>query len=156
MLKKYQTLIILLLAIAVTGNSIALKASDTQTPGNPILGKWLVQSGDSIVEIYYCAHKKDKICGKIIWLRNPNNRDGTRKLDINNPNPSERTRSVIGSEVLRDFSIDRNSNWSNGLLYNGLDGRTYTGSIRIRDNQLLLSGCALRVFCRTQTWQRAR
>jgi len=44
--------------------------------------------------------------------------------------------------------------WSGGELYNPDDGRTYTGEIRVKRGTLELRGCALRIFCQTQTWRR--
>ena len=44
--------------------------------------------------------------------------------------------------------------WGEGALYNPDDGRTYDGEIRLKGGTLELQGCALLVFCQTQTWRR--
>ncbi|UIJ70585.1 DUF2147 domain-containing protein [Aurantimonas sp. HBX-1] len=49
---------------------------------------------------------------------------------------------------------------SNGEGYAGTvtdprDDRTYQGTAVIEGNQLKLTGCALRIFCKTQVWTRA-
>ena len=41
-----------------------------------------------------------------------------------------------------------------GTVTDPASGRTYQGRATVQGSQLSLTGCALRVFCRTQTWTR--
>ncbi|MEX6505585.1 DUF2147 domain-containing protein [Jiella sp. M17.18] len=41
-----------------------------------------------------------------------------------------------------------------GTVTDPRDNRTYSGTASVGPSQLKLTGCALRVFCKTQTWVR--
>ena len=46
------------------------------------------------------------------------------------------------------------SKWS-GNLYNPVDGKTYAGSVTVKDkNTIDLAGCVAVVLCKTTTWTR--
>lgn len=53
-----------------------------------IVGKWLSADGDGKVEIY---KKGDKYYGKLVWLKEPNEDNGTPKVDDENPDASKRS-----------------------------------------------------------------
>ena len=71
--------------------------------GDHLLGFWLNQEKDSKIEIYKCG---DKFCGKIIWLEEPNEEDGTPKIDDENPDEALQSRSIMGLNILIDFVYD--------------------------------------------------
>jgi len=48
----------------------------------PILGEWYTTDNAGKVNIYECD---GKLCGKITWLEEPDEEDGSEKTDINNP-----------------------------------------------------------------------
>ena len=50
--------------------------------GDVLLGKWWNGPKDAHIEIYKCG---DKFCGKIVFLSEPNEVDGTPKIDDENP-----------------------------------------------------------------------
>lgn len=41
-----------------------------------------------------------------------------------------------------------------GTVTDPRDDRTYSGSATVEDDKLRLTGCALKVFCKTQVWVR--
>jgi uncharacterized protein (DUF2147 family) len=61
---------------------------------------------------------------------------------------------LIGVEIVHGLRETEAGVWTGGQLYNPDDGRTYTGSIRLQRGMLELRGCALSIFCDTQTWRR--
>ena len=109
-------------------------------------GVWLTEGGRSQVRIAPCGSAR---CGTIIWTVAAVN-------DVNNPDPARRGASLVGLQMIRDAKSDGES-WT-GSLYNPLDGRTYTGRMRlISATQLELSGCVLAgLICKSQTWTRLR
>ena len=54
-------------------------------------GTWLTEGGKSHVEIRLCG---DEYCGRLVWLREPKNEDGSAKLDENNKDETLRSRPV--------------------------------------------------------------
>lgn len=65
-----------------------------------------------------------------------------------------RSRPLLGVEIVRGLRQTGEGLWSGGKPYNPDDGRTYTGTVRLRAGGLALRGCALRLVCQTQTWRR--
>lgn len=137
----------LLAAPTLTGDAQAQTRSE-------IGGNWATRGFGSIVRLHPCDGAASTMCGRIVWLWEPNDDRGRPRLDARNPDRSLRTRSLIGIEIIRGLRQTEPGAWSNGTLYNPDDGRTYTGTIRVRDGALELRGCALNVFCENQTWRR--
>jgi lathosterol oxidase len=119
-----------------------------------ISGRWATQGFGSIVEFGPCAGSANMMCGRIVWLWEPNDAQGRPRADRHNPDRALRSRSLVGIEILRGLRETAPGVWSEGAVYNPDDGRTYTGTIRLRNGALELRGCALNVFCQTQTWRR--
>jgi uncharacterized protein (DUF2147 family) len=94
------------------------------------------------------------MCGAILWLWEPNDAAGRRRTDGRNPDRALRSRPLVGVEIVRGLRETAPGVWSDGAVYNPDDGRTYTGTVKVRGGKLELRGCALNVICQTQTWRR--
>lgn len=114
-------------------------------------GVWATKEGKSHVRISPCG---DKLCGEIIWLKEPNGEDGKPKTDRNNIDDSLRSRPIIGLQMLSGFVPDGENEWENGTIYNPEDGKTYTSKMElVNPSTLEVKGCVL-MFCQTQSWTR--
>ncbi len=118
----------------------------SEASAQDVTGTWLTEGGRSQVRITPCGGAR---CGTIIWTK-------AETKDVNNPDPARRERSLIGLQMVRDARPNGDV-WT-GSLYNPLDGRTYTGRMRLLSaSQLELSGCVLAgLVCKAQTWTRLR
>lgn len=124
-----------------------------------ILGIWKTEKDESKVEIFPCG---DKICGKIIWLKNPlytDSRDGevgTPVIDRKNPDPALHSRPVLGLRILEGFTAEGDNNWANGTCYDPKSGNTYRGKIHLAaPDRLELRGyIGIPLFGRTSVWTR--
>lgn len=124
------------LALAISGSFSAAWASD-------LSGVWLTETGNSRVRVARCGAG---YCGTILSAPG-------RALDDRNADPTLRGRSIVGVRML-EASEPRGEGYA-GKLYNPGDGRTYSGSVRLVDqNSLKVSGCVLGFLCRDQTWKR--
>ncbi|MEO0333732.1 MAG: DUF2147 domain-containing protein, partial [Bacteroidota bacterium] len=65
-------------AFFVLGSGLVALAQSAEA----VVGTWYTTDQRGKVEIYPCD---DAYCGKIIWLKEPKNPDGTPKLDKENP-----------------------------------------------------------------------
>jgi uncharacterized protein (DUF2147 family) len=112
-------------------------------------GEWLIEDGEARVRIAHCGAD---LCGNVAWIK-----EGAPTVDVNNPDPSKRSRSLIGSAVLLGLKPSGEAQWT-GSLYNAEDGRTYTGKLTIVDeHHIKVSGCVLGgLICQTQTWTRTK
>lgn len=141
----FRSVIIAALAFAPTQAS-------AQTQG--LNGRWASQGFGSIVDFQACEGDPTAICGRIKWLWEANDSHGRPRVDGRNPDRALRGRGLVGIEIIRGFRETAPGVWTGGALYNPDDGRTYTGTIRLRQGALYLQGCALTLFCQTQTWRR--
>ena len=133
-----------------TTEGIAQEVSDK------ILGEWWTASKEAKVEIYKCG---DKYCGKLSWLKEPNEEDGSPKVDDENPDPKLRSRKLLNLEILYDFEYDEDLEWEDGEIYDAKSGKTYSCILTLEENYQVLNVRGYIGFSfigRTETWQRAR
>jgi len=116
---------------------------------NEIVGKWNASDGEAVVEMY---QSKGTYSGKIIWLKNGKNSDGTDKTDSKNPDKSKRNKTIKGLNIVSGLKYD-GSEWDGGKVYDPESGRTYKCSVRLEGGKLKLKG-KWGPFSRTQTWTR--
>jgi uncharacterized protein (DUF2147 family) len=119
-------LIALLATFFITQDIIAQDA-------DKILGYWLTQDGDSQVKIFKA--KNGKYYGDIRWLEEPNEDDGTTKLDKENPNPQNQKRPILGLQILKGFTYNaKDEEWVDGTIYDPKNGKTYKCFMWFDDN----------------------
>ena len=107
-MKKFLLIIFIL-------SSICIIHSQTKSNSYDILGSWLVEKGDSIIEIY----KENGIFyGKITWLKNPYNDSGEYNLDENNPDPKLQDRPILGLILIFGFEF-KDGYWQKPRLPDG-------------------------------------
>ena len=124
-----------------------------------ILGIWKTEMDESKVEIFMCG---EKICGKIIWLKNPvyidssDGKVGTPIIDRKNPDPALKSRPLIGLRVMDGFTKQDDNTWGNGTCYDPKSGNTYRGKIHLSaPDRLDLRGyIGIPFFGRTSVWTR--
>lgn len=123
--------------------------------GDAILGKWISSSGGGHIEIY---KKGDNYFGKLIWLRNINDKDGNPRLDSKNPDPSLRKRPFVGIEVLKDFTYSGDNTWENGKVYDPNSGKTFSCKMIMSGSDILnIRGyVGISLLGKTETWTRAK
>jgi len=115
------------------------------------IGVWLTEKGDARVKVTKCA---TGICGVVVWLRDPIDRaTGQPQLDDKNPNPSLRTRPMIGLSLFLGMRPSGLGRWS-GEIYNADDGGTYVGHVSFASaDALRVDGC-VGAICGGETWAR--
>jgi uncharacterized protein (DUF2147 family) len=145
-MRRFATCLAVLFAFVTTSPAGAQGRHD-------LTGRWATEGFGSIVEFRPCAGAAGEMCGRIVWLWSAAP-GGRPRLDRRNPDASLRGRSLVGVEIVSGLRQTTPGVWTGGRLYNPDDGRTYDGTIQLRDGQLELRGCAIRVVCRNQTWRR--
>ena len=117
-------------------------------------GVWVTEGGKARVRIGRCG---DALCGTIVSLAEPNDpATGKAKTDKNNADPAKRDRPLIGTTIVLGMKPGDAADKWNGQVYNAEDGKTYTGSLALQGaGTLRLEGCAMAIFCKSQTWTRA-
>ena len=123
-----------------------------EPPADAILGQWYTEKDQSVVEIYKSG---ETYCGKIVWLKEPCNSDGTEKVDADNPDESKRTRRIIGMDIVQGFRYSGRGTWDSAKIYNPNDGKTYSCKAKIEKDKLNIRGyIGLSLLGRTTVWKR--
>ncbi|HYM02837.1 MAG TPA: DUF2147 domain-containing protein [Stellaceae bacterium] len=119
----------------------------------PVAGRWLSEARDGVVEIYSCG---DKLCGKLVWIKTPLDKDGKPYPDDKNPKPELRSRPRCNLVMLGDFKPTGPDQWGDGWIYDPGSGKTYDAKMRLEGDLLKLRGfVGISLFGETQTWTRA-
>ena len=118
-----------------------------------IVGEWYTEENKAKVEIYSC---EDSYCGKIVWLKEPKNPDGTNKRDAENPDENLRSRTIVGTNILTGLQFEGADEWEDGEIYDPESGKTYSCRLELEDqNTLEVRGfIGLSLLGRSQTWTR--
>jgi uncharacterized protein (DUF2147 family) len=123
--------------------------------GNPddIIGVWKNGEGTGLIQIF---KKGDKFYGKLVWLKEPTNPDGTPKTDDKNPNEKLRKMPLKGLELLRGFKYSSESKWDGGDIYDPENGKDYSCKMKLTDpNTLEVRGyIGISLIGRTDVWKR--
>ncbi|MFM8747360.1 MAG: DUF2147 domain-containing protein [Aestuariivirga sp.] len=114
--------------------------------GSDATGTWRMANGKVTVKVTRCGAN---LCGKVVGLRKPRDDKGRPRLDKENPNPSLRSRPVIGLTILRNMRADGEGYWT-GTIYNPDDGKTYSSYMTLQNARTMkVDGCVAMVFCRS-------
>lgn len=118
-----------------------------------VLGVWKNGEGTGMIQIY---KKGDKYYGRLVWLKVPNNPDGTPRTDVNNPDETKRKTPLKGLENMRDFTAAGDNKWENGKIYDPKNGSDYSCEMTLVDpNTLEVRGfIGVSLFGRTDVWKR--
>ena len=140
-MKKILFCMVLMLATA------ALYAQD-------VVGKWKLEDGTAIVEVY---KQGDVFNGKIVWLENPNEPDGTPAKDTENPDPKLRSRQLINLNMLSGLKKN-GTEYSGGTIYDPGNGKTYNCSMKVEGDVLKVRGSLDKkgLLGRTMDWFRVK
>ena len=119
-----------------------------------VVGKWKLEDGTAIVEVY---QQGDVFNGKIVWLKEPTEADGTPAVDNNNPDPALRKRQLIGLNMLHGLKPSGDE-YSGGKICDPGNGKTYYCSFKVEGNTLHVRvSLDKRGFLgRTMDWFRAK
>ena len=119
-----------------------------------VLGKWKLEDGTAIVEVY---QNGDVYNGKIVWLEKPTEADGSPAVDNNNPDPALRSRQLIGLNMLHGLKA-AGSEYSGGKIYDPGNGKTYNCSMKVEGDVLHVRGSLDKrgLIGRTMDWFRVK
>jgi len=133
------------LLLIVSGGILTLPLAAEFGPES-VLGTWLVVKEDAKVTIYKCD---DKFCGKITWLKTPED------LDTKNADPAKRSNKILGMNILWGFSFNQGQ-WVGGRIYDPDSGKTYRCKMWLKsDDKLNLKGyVGIPLLGRSEIWTR--
>lgn len=104
--------------------------------GQDVKGKWKLEDGTAIVEVYQSG---DVFNGRIVWLDEPNGPDGKPAKDSNNPDKALRNRELMGLDMLHGLK-KADGEYSGGKIYDPGNGKTYYCSMKVEGDVLKVRG----------------
>ncbi len=140
---------------AGVGLLACILTTEGQAMPRDVIGRWETNGGTSHIDIQPCGAASR--CGQIVWMSDLHDDEGKPKRDHNNPDSAKRQRTLLGLELLGDFTADeKNDEWSGGWIYNPRDGQHYRAILkRLGENELMVRGfVGLRLFGSSRIWRR--
>lgn len=113
-------------------------------------GTWRLSNGDVTVRIAPCG---GRLCGYVVALARPLDKAGKPKVDHENPNPSLRSRPVMGLQILSNMQAKRDGSWT-GTIYNADDGNTYSAYLSLQGGSTMKVKACVGPFCKTKMFMR--
>lgn len=143
--------------ILITFTALLVTTSVFAQSSEKILGTWYNHEKDGKIEVY---KKDNKYFGKIIWIKNNTNDDGSSpRLDKKNPSEKLKMRPIVGTNILTELEWDAEENeWNDGEIYDPKSGSTYSVFARLEDpNTLYIKGyIGFSLIGRSTTWTRVK
>jgi uncharacterized protein (DUF2147 family) len=148
-MRTMQPPIAFLAAAAALGAILPVAAQ--QAPA--VVGHWLSEARDGVIDIEPCG---SKLCGTLIWIKDPLDKNGKPLVDDKNPKPELRSRRRCNLVMMGDFVSTGTNEWGDGWIYDPTSGKTYDAKMRLDGDQLRLRGfVGISLFGASQTWLRA-
>ena len=117
-------------------------------------GTFLTEDGRARIRLERCGSASDRLCGYVVWLREPAHADGRPKLDAYNPDPTKRGRPALGIQLLKSLALNEDGRFA-GQIYNADNGKSYDVTIWSEAaGELNVRGCLMSYLCKTQDWKR--
>jgi uncharacterized protein (DUF2147 family) len=99
----------------------------------------------------------DRLCGRIVWLKDPTDRAGRPLTDGYNPDARKRRQPICGLQVLGDLKRVGGDTWDAGWIYDPKDGKSYDAEIKPRGpDRLQVTGyLGVKFLSESFIWTRA-
>ena len=143
------------ISLAAFGLATAITSSAALAQADGIEGVWIDHTGRGAVEIKACG--KSRVCGHIVWLQEPNFKDGRPLTDGNNPTPALRKRTICGLPIISNMALQRDGSYDNGKIYDPEKGETFDVAAKLlaKDTLQITGYLGVKFLSETFKWRRA-
>ncbi|MGF1649154.1 MAG: DUF2147 domain-containing protein [Hyphomicrobiaceae bacterium] len=148
-LSIFRKLAVLVLVAGV----LALQPTNV-AQASTIEGVWIDDTGQGAVEIARCGRS---LCGTIVWLRDPLQKNGQPLVDALNTDPRQRRRPICGLQVIGGLEPVDSGAWDFGWIYDPKQGKQFDVKLSLMDRNTLevLGYLGVKFLSRTLVWTRA-
>lgn len=134
-------------------------------------GVWIDHTGRGAVEIAPCGGagapgnpsaatpaSAPNLCGRIVWLQNPNDEKGRPLIDDLNKNAAKRGAPICGLQIIGDMKPQPDGSWDKGWIYDPEKGSSFDLELRLRNPETLqVKGyLGVKLLSETYVWRRAK
>ncbi|THD46512.1 MAG: DUF2147 domain-containing protein [Bradyrhizobium sp.] len=118
-------------------------------------GTWVIEDGRARVRLERCGPTLERVCGYIVWMKEPADARGQPYRDGNNPDQGKRLRFLLGHQLIMGLKPTPEGRFE-GQIYNAENGKSYSVALwRESSDRLTLKGCMLALLCSTQMWRQS-
>jgi uncharacterized protein (DUF2147 family) len=119
-----------------------------------VQGVWIDAKGEGAVEIAPCG---EKLCGKIVWVKDPNDKNGKPLVDLFNPEPAKKKRPICGLPIIGGLIRQPDGSWDTGWIYDPNDGKSYDLEVTAKSaDRIQIKGyMGMKFLNETFIWTRA-
>jgi uncharacterized protein (DUF2147 family) len=117
-------------------------------------GLWIDHTGRGAVEFAQCA---EDLCGRIVWLKEPNDKAGQPLRDTKNEDRARRVQTICGLQIIGNLRLQSDGSWDRGWIYDPEQGERFDVELRLRSPDVLqVKGYkGLKFLSETYQWKRA-
>ncbi len=123
---------------------------------DPVLGYWLTDAHDGVIELYPCVGRSELVCGRFHWLKDDDPQNVSR--DDKNPDPAKRKRPMCQMQFMGDFQPTHDGHYEGGWIYSPQSGWIYSAQMTLMNfGTLDLHGYVLTpLLGESRIWTRTR
>ena len=137
------------LVMLLSANAFAQSAADK------IVGVYSVEEEGRQSKVRFTKCANGSYQGQIIWLSEPNNADGTRKMDLKNPDPAKRNTPSDQVVIVYGIRYDaKKQAWNGGKVYKPINGETYKVECSFSDEKTLRVKGSLGPISLSRYWKK--
>ncbi len=137
------------LVMLLSANAFAQSAADK------IVGVYSVEEEGRQSKVRFTKCADGSYQGQIIWLSEPNNADGTRKMDLKNPDPAKRNTPSDQVVIVYGIRYDaKKQAWNGGKVYKPINGKTYKVECSFSDEKTLRVKGSLGPISLSRYWKK--
>lgn len=135
--------------------SITVLFSSSLFANQGVKGVWLTAKKGAKIEIYQCGNE---ICGKVVWLEEPNDENGKPLTDLENPDEAKQNDPILGLNLLKGFEKTEDNVWEDGTVYDPNSGKTYKCKLTLEsEDKLEVRGfIGFSLLGKTEVWTRSK
>lgn len=119
-----------------------------------IEGMWIDHTGRGAIVVERC---KDRMCGRIVWLQDPNGKDGRPLTDELNPDRAKRGQTICGLQIIGGLKGFPGGVWDEGWIYDPEKGERFDVELRLKgaDTLQVTGYMGVKWLSETFVWKRA-
>ncbi|MBQ0016326.1 MAG: DUF2147 domain-containing protein [Bacteroidales bacterium] len=114
---------------------VALPSVCGQTSADQIVGRFCMLSplSDDTAIVKISRYSDGTYRGRLVWLSQPNNPDGTIRTDSKNKDKKLRNRPYTDVDIFWNLRY-KGTEWVEGVLYNPFDGKRFSVKFSLSKN----------------------
>ena len=145
---------LMLLACGVIALSVSVASASTEG-GDRILGVYKAVKDGAVSKVRISKIGDNAYQAQVFWLEKDKHADGSKRMDIKNPDPAKRNTPSDQIVLIEKVSyVAEDNEWKNGKIYDPTKGDVYKVVINFQDEKTLRVRGFLGPFSKSLYWHK--